>query len=902
MHNWRFLLLAFVAVIQPIASYIERGLVDGRQQRCDYRTASVLRDPGLHFHGTHRFSKPAVEDRRLNQRADIREIHRNEVKKESSGTLERGESTLTRLGRASQTESRFARDGVVLRQEYRWSQFGDSRKERDQEFRGERPTNIYANHRARLDSHLSSNRLTEDDSRSQFRINDRLSMDRQRDTRANRDNTQTHRSQETREIRVSDWERNDITSSSRIARRIARDNAQRMDTKRSESRLQVNRNANHGTLDQRFMNREITSSSVSNIRVNRAYNNDELRMGRATHATQSLDRDERRNTQFRQSVVEHTQQRDIHRGRVANNRDSVSADQRNIRQATARGKTANLRSSDHRTSESRREVNRRDFSSLGRDQSVERRLESRRAGRDTRRAKEIRLVENRVSQNARRDSRILECERSVENRRDVRDTRGMERNLQSLERVAETRRDARSADRDRVSNNRQEFRNIYRESRTIMTNPAGINRDRDFERSIETRCTSHKNNKDSCTINKERSTNREMANRDYESVAMARALSADRFAENRRNTRNFVRDYRITGLERATDNQRDTRNVAREAQLERNRIAEINTRTIFKDIGSIENEQSQLNRRDNRNTQHRIARVEYNNRRDARNVQERARSVERAITHQRNTRENEKDVRNIRLNRFSEAQNSRNTHGESRGRAALFKSQRERQHGTIGEDCINAHQRAIRNVETNVRLVRAEKLLESRNDIRKVDRDSRMFRSERLGENRRERSSENRREIRNAEKDTRTARTEEMRRVETRIINTARSRDVSKERRNHRMTEHLNMRNTQLDRRSRSVQQESRAESRHTFERNNEQLERGKVESPTRKREFLSMTRNPSQYENEASIMNWQYIFYTLQGLYICGILTQLMNENSAVKKTRAFSWWSAPQQPIKVD
>lgn len=898
MHNWRFLLLAFVAVIQPIASYTERGLVDGRQQRCDYRSATALRDSGLQFHGTHRLSKAAVEDRRLNQRADNREIHGNEVRESlraisssdrvRGDTLERASNTRTRLGRASQTEFHFARDGIVLQRESRGSQpsqrLGDSRKERFQEFRAERPSNFNANQRARLDTRLFSSRLSEDESRSQFRINNRHSMDLQ-NTRANRDNTQTQRSQETREIRASDWEREDLTSSTRVTRHLARNNAQRMDTKRTESRVQVNRNGNHDNLDHRFMNRDIMSSSLASSRVYniRAYNNDELRMARATRATRSLDRDERRNTQFRQLVDEHAEQRDINRNRVANNRDSVLAHQRNIREATARSdKTANQRS--RGASESRRDVSRIDFSSLGRDQFSENRLGSRRV---TRRAKEIRLMEDRVSENSRRDSRNLERERSVENRRDVRDTPDMERNFRSLERVTGTRRDARSADRVRDSNNGKEFRNIHRESRIIMTDRVGVNSDRDFERNIEVRCTTRKNNKDSCTINRERSMGREMPNRDYERVlVVARALSADRFPEYRRNARNSVRDFRIAAHERATENQRDTRKVVREAkQLERSHTAEINTRTNFRDMGSIENEQSQLNRRDNRKTEHRIVRVEYNNRRDTRNIQERARSAERGV-YERNTEGNGEDRRNIRLNRFSETRNSRNIHGQSRTRAASFESRRD--YGTIGDEHSIAHRRMIRSDKTNVRSVRAEKLPESRKKVRKVNSDSRMIRSERLAENRRERSSENRRETRNIERVTRTMRTEETRGVGSRIINTVRSRDnLSVERRDHRMMERAYMRATQLDRRSRSVQRESLTETRHTFERNNGELERREEESPTRKREFLSMTRNPSHDENEAPTINWQYIFYTLQGLYICGVLTQLMNEKSAVKKTR---------------
>lgn len=55
-----------------------------------------------------------------------------------------------------------------------------------------------------------------------------------------------------------------------------------------------------------------------------------------------------------------------------------------------------------------------------------------------------------------------------------------------------------------------------------------------------------------------------------------------------------------------------------------------------------------------------------------------------------------------------------------------------------------------------------------------------------------------------------------------------------------------------------------------------------------RKREsFGSSTREKVRPLEEATVLNWQYLFYILQGIYVCSLLIQIMSENESKKKSR---------------
>ncbi|CAG4951861.1 unnamed protein product [Colias eurytheme] len=50
---------------------------------------------------------------------------------------------------------------------------------------------------------------------------------------------------------------------------------------------------------------------------------------------------------------------------------------------------------------------------------------------------------------------------------------------------------------------------------------------------------------------------------------------------------------------------------------------------------------------------------------------------------------------------------------------------------------------------------------------------------------------------------------------------------------------------------------------------------------------------NSFKNEEKTGMMNWQILFYTLQGIYLCSILVKAMNKNDYyMKKTRSFGWF----------
>lgn len=81
MNNWRLLLLAVVAVFQPIASFTDSNLIDGRQQCCDRLSSAPLQDS---LHGTYRLGKTTSALRRLNDRDETREDRRYELRQRVS--------------------------------------------------------------------------------------------------------------------------------------------------------------------------------------------------------------------------------------------------------------------------------------------------------------------------------------------------------------------------------------------------------------------------------------------------------------------------------------------------------------------------------------------------------------------------------------------------------------------------------------------------------------------------------------------------------------------------------------------------------------------------------------------------------------------------------------------------
>ncbi|XP_063386368.1 zinc finger CCCH domain-containing protein 13-like [Cydia fagiglandana] len=943
MHNGCLLLLAFVAVFQPIASYTERGLVNGRQERCDYRTS--VRDPELNFHGTYRFNKPAVEDHRLNQRDDIRKLRRNGVKEETlrlasssdrrlADTVERERITLTRL-----SSDRIGNDALLRREIRNTRPVSSHRNERKHEIRRERLSTTQESDQARFSGRRENSRLSVDENHSQRldnkRFNERVSVESRRDTRDNGINADKQRVREHREVRFDTNRARDNGASSLIERRIAREAVQKMDTRRSVSRIQQDRNADRETLNRRS-SREIRSSSTSGDRVNRASANEGSRFVVVQR---------QRDSQIRLTVER------------KNNRDSASRE----------------------VLDDRISVNRRNAQ---RAQSADTRREIRDTENEARLARAVRSVNDRVIRKDLSGSRIFNREIAAENQRHARSMAA------SLERSTEYRKDSRreSATTSIETATRRSIHNI----RTAETRKAIRNAESNFrifelnaKRTVET-CVHDREPSNEHRMSRIMTRERSQENRRLTRNVRAQTIRTERVDEDRQEARNVgigafrtersdesgrvARSFEVRAYinERAVRSQRDSRSVGtRSSRTERSEFRTERTDESQRDartvkVPAIRRERTEESRRDARSIGVRSFRAEKSeqSRRDARNVisqlfrdertdesrryasndELRAFRAERTDGNRRDARfagarsvrserteESRRDAREAGIRAFRSErtdENQRNTRSagirtDARSNGVLvFRTERTakgRRDGRAIES--GTHRRDTQGIERQTRSL--DRVTDSRRDSQNNNREARI--QERTLESRRmvrnivsraeDERANNRRATRSLEIDIRSMGRESSR--ESRLNRDSRTftldrRSEETRRGSDRAIERLDKRDSLENRRIFTIQRESRRDTQRTLDRDN--LARRHVEAESRnsfdtefarKREFQGMSRNTAQTENETTMMNWQYILYTLQGLYICGLLIQL--GGSAEKKTRV-SWWPAPQHLIKVD
>ncbi|XP_061718636.1 zinc finger CCCH domain-containing protein 13-like [Cydia pomonella] len=966
MHNGCLLLLAFVAVFQPIASYTERGLVNGRQERCDYRTS--VRDSELNFHETYRFNKPAVEDRRLNQRADIRKLRRNEVKEDTlrialssdrrlADTVERERITLTRL-----SNDRIGNDAVLHREIRKTRPVSSHRDERKQEIQRERISTAQQSHQARFSDRRENSRLSENRSQSidNKRFNERVSVESRRDTGENGINADTQRIREHREVRFNRARDNGARTLNE--RRVTREAAQEMDTRRSVYRIQHDRNAEREILNRRSSG-EIRSSSTTGDRVNRASANEGSHL--TTQDTTSLGRNDRQTSSTQRFVVEQRQ---------SDSRIQLTFERRHILNS------ANRRVLDDRISENRRNAQRA--------QSVDTRREIRDTENEARLARAVRSVDDHRFQKDLSGSRIFKREITAENRRNARSMAA------SLERSAEYRKDSRREFSKQVLENRNDNHNIETEARQSINNiraaetrKAIQNAEKDF-RAIELNA---KRTVETCVYDREPSSEHRMARmmtreRSQENRWLTRdvrpqTIRTERIDEERQETRNIgIRAFRTErsdesgrdarnievrafGNERAVRRQRDSRSFGtRSSRIERSKFRSERTdesrrddRTIevpslrreraeesrreARSIGvrSFKTERSEQSRRDARNVNSQLFRDERTDenlrhasnfelqrafrtertdgsRRDARIVGARSFRSERTDESRRNA--HEVGIRAFRSEHADEADARSN-------RVLAFKTERSDKSHKYGQNIEDVraiesgtYRRYTQGIERQSRSL--DRVPNSRRESQSNNRDARIqertFGSRRTVRNIVSRAEDeranNRRATRSLERDIRSMRRE--RSLQSRLNRD--SKTITLDRRSEEtmrgsdgVIERLDKRDSLDSRRSFTFQRDTRRDTQRNHDRDN--FGRRHMEAKSRnsfdtdfakKREFQGMFRNPAQTENGTTTMNWQYIFYTLQGLYICGLLIQF-NKGSVEKKTRV-SWWPTPQRLIKVD
>lgn len=79
MNNWHFLLLALLAIFQPIESFTERNLVDGRRTCCGREPDFFRERSESSSYGPHQFTKDLPSIQRLTYRDETRENRRSEL-------------------------------------------------------------------------------------------------------------------------------------------------------------------------------------------------------------------------------------------------------------------------------------------------------------------------------------------------------------------------------------------------------------------------------------------------------------------------------------------------------------------------------------------------------------------------------------------------------------------------------------------------------------------------------------------------------------------------------------------------------------------------------------------------------------------------------------------------------
>lgn len=134
----------------------------------------------------------------------------------------------------------------------------------------------------------------------------------------------------------------------------------------------------------------------------------------------------------------------------------------------------------------------------------------------------------------------------------------------------------------------------------------------------------------------------------------------------------------------------------------------------------------------------------------------------------------------------------------------------------------------------------------------------------------------------------------ENRRLESRTIMDQETRLRENSRLNRWSSERMEIRNMKRDVRSRSMEARERDTTRFEQRMTKNNMERGDMDSRFKTSEFRRvrdifsfMTREKAQPSEQSTVLSWQYLFYTLQGVYLCSLLIQIMSENGSKKKSR---------------
>lgn len=884
MYKWRLLLLASFAVFQPIASFTERSLIDGRQQCCDRQPHSLHRDTRVAVYGTYRFSKLAPEDRRLNGR-EIPDTRRYEVKGFDSvltRTTERQDSRQSDLGRIRISLDREAR---ITRGDHRRADIRDSREPSSRYVRNYRNSNF---------------RQQYDELPTEF-LYERRSLDSRRRNLRTRDNSENFREYEARNILQGT--RNDVArdhvANERNIRRIVRevDLDRRSYVSRFESRQHVENN-------RRSMKEDGKGISAS-LRRNNDKNNNQIfsREFREVSRQVAPSRIEFRPQSRQASESRITQINDnVRMDRVLNKRAELKNSSRRERRVIMEGRVASQIRVDNRNEDTRISANldqSRNRNSPRYLTRSRRETESRDVSRSERREniRAATVIHNSIernreaSRNSVRDSRVL-IDRVA--RITIRNIIESENRFTSERFNVQNNRDTRSFDRrskvineQRRSADRGATRDNYNERRNSASNHMHFMKAFEMQRASRDNLEQRfRQNRDSLLratdIRVTRLDARDEARDDGRYINIVNPTHRPTDVRVLRDRANYLTrdiDARIFSISRVPveDNEdtRFNRQYRVRSQGERRLITE-NRLADSKRSGILNHESLSLDRRSLRSGESLSRLIEA---RDIRLVNKR----------------NLEDKEEISLLRVRESRMGRDMTSE---RMSLGRSQRltdrsrafDRKDIRLKYDAETKNQRqlGVRNYSDR-RAMSDTRLTESRRmapdmarerlslDRRSADR-SRVFE---LRDIRAEKNADSR-NVRQHRSRVFSNLEERRAASESRLVESKSERDV---------TRFTHLRDSSSSQRYNDKIAEARKarESRSVeFRRNHAGVTRASESRLSWSIDETARVRNinPGEKSQESYlfILNWQYVFHTLQGLYLLGVFLQMMNDNHTGK------------------
>ncbi|XP_031764624.2 uncharacterized protein LOC116412890 [Galleria mellonella] len=822
MYNWRLLLLASLAVFQPIASFTERNLVDGRQECCDRQPRTLQRDTRLAVYGVDRFYKLGSEERRVNYRQEDSKLYRSNVDFD--------------INSASIRQS-------ILREK-------DPR----------RRAPLYLNDRS---TRIEQRQTLVREEREPKAFSKRFTRNSGENDRINRERTEFRVS---RIISETDRTTNDNTQS-------------RTDSSRRILLRSITRTAE---------NRNIPEQTRAHVVPTRFFNaRNEPQMSReGTERRSSLSRLE--------------------------SRLQISNNDRIIRRSLER-RTRNINDSNFRFASQTNDMMRRDAIRNSNTQSFDINLSIYR--NDQRNVRNLAEFERRAI-SSKFESRLNNY---YSNRRS---TDQNERGVEDHSRNIVTSRTNRIYSNRKESQERRE--DTKRERSVVSEERRHYNRDvRQFRvNSIETeyRLTSRNNIRESneYSRNERRITNKNMPNSLRDAMKFDRQAKSNFDLNNQRpsllNQRTKEINNRFSAdirYENRNSKQRDERISGsidifrRETRSLDRRFREINERRegtpILRNIEQISNIRKEF--RDSRKTENPIL---FQNSRNT--VGETPRSESRSRVNEnyyrRSSERRERAVIRENEHRSTKTNNKIQMSIDryvSRPRSEV-RSQMERVPQEYNElsNRIYENRRSL-NAEDRVRSITGpseNSRYEARHERRNVNRLSYMNqyreRQQRVNEKRGSRD-----EIR-ANYDTRLIRDDSTRVQKTSPISEKLMERETVHNRGYGGNENIAETNQNI-RVALRRNVEYRYRTKDIINGDGKLVSR-LVESARNREDFISLIRNKTEFKDQAFVLSWQYLLYTLQGIYICTIIMQMLSEKkSGAKKV---SWWKADsfKAPIKVD